>query len=189
MRPPAFAIGLALLAGMLTFPPVAADASPARYVYEKCDSVLPGGGTQGGTFTAAAGVPFKAENSCREPGGFLKISQAGSLPFSSAASWALPMSAPPGGKMESIAITAAICNAANTQVYAFALQKNWASNCAPEVRTYPIDSPSGTNALVSLGCTTGGDGTAEGDADENKKGCDASPWLEKLPRRPPDDPM
>lgn len=166
------------IAGLALLLPAVAGAAPSRYVYEKCDSVLPGGGTRDGTFTAVAGVPFKAENSCSEPGGFLKISQAGSLPFSSAASWALPMGAPPGGKMESIAITAAICNASNTQVYAFALQKNWASTCIPEVRTYPIDSSWGTNALISLGCTTsGGDGTGEGDPADENKGCDASPWI------------
>jgi hypothetical protein len=141
---------LALLFALVSAPGLAA-AAPARYVFEKCDSVLPGGGTDGATFVGPA--PFTPGNNCAEPEGALIILQGG--PTNSAeAHWALPMPAPPGGTMESITVTAELCDGTNhdPETVAYAIRPAWPVDCSVKVRSFPINSAGGSSGLLSLAC-------------------------------------
>ena len=145
------ALALALLLFGLVPPPNLAAASPARYVLEKCDSVLPGGGTEGAVFTGPA--PFTPGNNCAEANGALIILQGG--PTSNAGSrWSLPMPAPPGGTMESITVTGEMCDGTNHDpgTVAYAVQKSWPTDCKPEVRSFAINSAAGSAGVLSLAC-------------------------------------
>lgn len=68
---------LLLSATALFFIPQSALASPARYVYEICDSALPGGGVSGVGYTASSfgSALFSGANNCSRPNGSLSISR------------------------------------------------------------------------------------------------------------------
>ena len=117
----------------------------------ECDSVLPGGGTEGATFVGPA--PFTPGNNCAEPEGALIILQGG--PTNSAeAHWALPMPAPPGGTMESITVTAELCDGTNHDpgTVAYAIRPAWPVDCSVKVRSFPVNSAGGSSGLLSLAC-------------------------------------
>ena len=108
-RSAALAIGMALVA-VVALAPSAASASnaPARYVYEVCDSALPGGGDAGVSFAVNPGVALTPTDSCNQPGGALRIDETG--PVSATYSfWSVPIKAPPGGTIDSLTISAAKC--------------------------------------------------------------------------------
>lgn len=126
----------------------------ARYVLEKCDSALPGGGTAGAVFSGPA--PYTPGNNCAEAGGALVILQGG--PTSESEShWSLPIPAPPGGTLESVTVTAEICDGSNHDpgTVAYAIAPSWAPSCATQVRSFPVNSALGSSGLLSLGCSGG----------------------------------
>ena len=141
------AASLALSLGALVVLPTSASASPARYVFEMCDSALPDGGVSGVSyFQSSENGPFDAIDSCSESGGDLTISQTG-LIASQYAYWRLPIMPPPGGTMESITISAKGCGGAGTTDFAFT--DSWPPSeiwpppdCQFErVRTFQLNSP------------------------------------------------
>jgi hypothetical protein len=161
---------LALALGVLVVSPASAAAAPARYVFEMCDSALPGGGVSGvGYFQSPANGPFDATDNCSQPTGSLAISQTGFTP-SQYAYWRLPIAPPPGGRMESITITALSCGGAGT--VAFAFFESWppsdtwpTTDCQLEqVRTFSLDNPV-FPFWVWLGCDS-----------NNSEGCPGS-WI------------
>lgn len=149
MRRALAVILLALLLGLALS--AAAAAGPARYVLEKCDPALPGGGTEGATFHGQP--PYAGANNCNEPGGSIFIVQQGDVGTSSSY-WSLPLPAPPGGLTESVTVTGSMCNGANRDAgtVAFAVGPGWPLNCTGETRTFPVNSPAGSAGLVWLSC-------------------------------------
>jgi hypothetical protein len=146
------ALALALLLFGLVPPPNLAAGSPSRYVLEKCDSVLPNGGTEGASFTGPA--PFTPGNNCAEGDGALIILQGGET-NDAEAHWTLPMPAPPGGMMESIIVTAQLCDGTNHDpgTVAYAIQPAWSADCSPHTRSFPVNSAKGSPGLLSLACS------------------------------------
>lgn len=155
-------IGMALVAALASAPS-AASAAPARYVFEMCDSALPGGGDAGVSFAVNPGVPLTPTDNCSVPGGSLAITETGAV-SATYSFWALPIVAPPGGTMESITISGARCGGGGT--VAFVFSNGWPDNCAQEQRTiYQLNRTYGP-FLIWLGC----DGNYPG-------GCSAGPWI------------
>ena len=144
--------------------PTSASAGPARYVFEMCDSALPGGGDAGVQFAVNPGVPFSPSNNCSVPGGSLAINQTGPV-SATYAFWSLPIAPPPGGTIESVTVTAAKCSSGGGTV-AFVFSSGWPPNCAGEQRTiFQLDAAFGI-FWIWLGC----DGNYPG-------GCGAGPWI------------
>jgi hypothetical protein len=95
---------LALAALALAVLPAGAEASPSRYVYEMCDSVLPGGGVAGVLHSQSGGQPWGLDDNCDEPGGSLAVRETGPIAApGGSATWGVPLKPPPGGSMESLA--------------------------------------------------------------------------------------
>lgn len=134
----ALAIALAALAIL----PVGAEASPSRYVYEMCDSALPGGGVTGVLHGQAGGQPWSLDDNCSEPGGSLAIWQTGLIDPGGSASWGVPMKPPPGGSTESLAVSAEACGAygsATNGLVGWVLQRGWPPPlCNEEDRVFQL---------------------------------------------------
>lgn len=131
----------------------AAQASPARYIYEQCDSVLPGGGSAGVTFPAISNTPYVASNSCAQPGGALTISQVGTS-FGSYMFWNVPNGAPAGSHTESITLSATVCTQGDPAVLAYAFQQPWLDNCREETRTFRNESSLALGFRIWLECNS-----------------------------------
>ena len=106
-RPWLVALAIAVVGSALI--PATASAGPARYVFEMCDSSLPGGGVTGVRYAQNPGQPWEGVDNCEEPGGSLAIHLLGEVGPGGYATWALPIEPPPGGTMESTAVSAASC--------------------------------------------------------------------------------
>lgn len=145
------ALGLAV-AGLLWAVAVA-EAGPARYIYERCDSALPGGGVEGATFTSNPYNPFVPGNTCVEPNGGLSVTQTASS--SLLAFWTLPGGVPSGGWMEGLTVTATVCNPGIPNLIVFAFRRDWPGSCQEETRTYREVSPAPLDFYVWLGCDWG----------------------------------
>ncbi len=143
-----------------------AKAAPARYVYEMCDSALPGGGDAGVSFAVNPGVPYTPTDSCNQPGGSLKITETG--PVSASFSiWSVPIAAPPGGTMASVTMSGAKCDGYQSAVVAFVLiaSGNWPDDCSVEQQTIFQLNRSYGPLDIWLGC------------DGSKGSCTAGPWI------------
>ena len=152
MRVFAIAIAIALCTVAAALADAApAQGSPARFMLEKCDSALPGGGLEGAVFTGTS--PYEGWENCAESGGALIIRQGGG-PTTTSAYWSLPLPPPPGGFVESVTVTAELCSGSNqdAETVAFAIQGGWPLTCAPEARTFGIDSTAGSAGELYLGC-------------------------------------
>lgn len=145
------------LIGLTTLWLMALSGSPAtgnaaaRYVLEKCDSALPGGGTEGATFTGQP--PFVPGNDCAEQGGSIFVVQQGNA-NTGHGFWSLPIPPPPGGVVESITVTGSMCNGAHGDAgtVGFAVAPGWSLNCQTETHRYSINSASRVDAQIWLGC-------------------------------------
>jgi hypothetical protein len=151
---------LALLAYNTTaFVASAAKATPARFVYEACDSALPGGGLSGATFTVNPGVPFTPFNNCASPGGTIGIVETGTT-SATFAWWSVPIAAPPKGYVESVTVTGSPCNLGPANDHTFVYQNDppWPQNkCADETRVYHAHSnyspfSSGGGFVIMINC-------------------------------------
>jgi hypothetical protein len=130
-----------------------AQASPARYIYEQCDSVLPNGGTSG--VSALGGTySYAVKNTCADSGGALMIWQTGVF-GTQFANWTVPTGVPPGGRTETITVSATACNQGNPDVVAYAFRPDWSDNCSEEVKTYKDESSLALGFLVVLECKRG----------------------------------
>jgi hypothetical protein len=128
---------VAMLMMAVAGPAGQAQASPARYVFEMCDSALPGGGDAGVRYAQNSGQPWQATNRCNEPEGSLSIRQTGPIEPGGAANWALPIEPPPGGTMESIRISMGGCGQ-SPRVIAYVLYESWPLRCFPELRDFSL---------------------------------------------------
>ena len=158
----------ALAITFLAVLPASADASPSRYVFEMCDSALPGGGDAGVTFNESTANVYTAVDSCNKPFGSLGIYQTS--PTSEGYSyWNLPIRPPPGGTMESLTVAGQSCGREGT--LAFVYISSWppvgpgpSSGCGvEETRTFQLDTPSSLDLFwVWLGCNANSSGCAPG---------------------------
>jgi hypothetical protein len=132
---------LGLFAGTAT-----AAAGPARYVYEACDSALPGGGVAGFVYGPHPRGLFSGEDSCGQPGGALVLRQNQINPGDGGSTeWAVPISPPPGAALESITITAAACGSPSVpSVWSMgwtAPATNWPTqSCQQDVRSFRLSN-------------------------------------------------
>lgn len=149
----------------LALVPRLAAAAPARYVFEICDSALPGGGVGNLIAGQHPRFGFGLENSCAQPNGALIVRQP-EMPARDGgeASWGVPIAAPPGTGLESITVTATSC--AGPPSVASVVVPGWPRPiCAQEVRTFPLEDRF-QGFSVSLTCVDFGTGP-----------CHAGPWV------------
>ena len=120
-----------------------ASAGPSRYVFEMCDSVLPGGGVDGVVYGPHPRGLFSSENTCGQGGGALILRQNEIATGDGGdASWGIPIDPPKGVALESITITAAACGAPEASISSsgwISPPANWpGSNCAEDVRSFRL---------------------------------------------------
>ena len=126
------ALGLAGLASALV--PASASAAPARYVYEMCDSALPGASVPAG-ITVVGGsrnglTPF---DTCASPGGSIGIGETG--PASGTYTYlSIPVAVTPGGYVESLAISAAANDLGTANDHTFVYEQGWPRSGAGETQ-------------------------------------------------------
>jgi len=125
-----------------------ANASPARFVYEACDSALPGGGTQHIDYSPKAPSGFTFANTCAQPGGGLSITQSAPV-YGTFAFWSLKMPVTPGGRVDSLTVSGSTCNL-HAFNRAFVVQQGWPANAC--IGQLGIFSGSFGGAWVFLGC-------------------------------------
>ena len=161
---------LAALFGLLAWPS-AAGASPSRYVFEMCDSVLPGGGVDGVVYGAHPRGLFSSENTCSQPGGALILRQGAiGTGDGGSASWAIPIAPPTGAVLESVTITAAACGATEPSIWSL----GWISppsawpetNCGEDVRSFRLVNDFKA-FFIELKCVDY----------KHQNSCPAGPWI------------
>lgn len=142
---PRLRLGVICVCGLATAvlgvvqPPVAI-AGPARYVYEACDSALPGGGVPAGTrFVVNPGVAMAGGNSCASSGGSLSITETGQT-SSTYSYWSVPIEADPGGYVESLTISGAACNLGPGNDHTFVYEQGWPGSCSESQRIFQVNS-------------------------------------------------
>lgn len=128
-----------------------ASASSARYIYEVCDSALPGGGVPAGLkFTVNPGVPLSPAQNCAQPGGSIAINQTGPV-TATYSFWEIPIAAAPGGEIETYVASGAACGGTGT--VAFFYSRGWPSlACQDEQHLIHAGGGLDLGALLWLGC-------------------------------------
>ncbi|HWW66506.1 MAG TPA: hypothetical protein VNY83_00850 [Solirubrobacterales bacterium] len=138
---------IALLALGISFP-AAANAAPARFVYEVCDSALPGGSTPGVSFSVNPGVALSGSNTCAQPGGSLGITETGHV-SGTYSYWNVPIAIVPGGEVETLTLSGQACLGAGT--VAFAYERGWPTNCGSDTQHISHSNP-WLGIWIYLGC-------------------------------------
>lgn len=154
------ATAVAIVAGLGT--PTAVEAGPARYVYEICDSALPGGGVDGVVWGPHPKGYFSSENTCGQKGGALVVRQneipAGRQDEATGgdADWAVPVVAAPGTNLESITITGSACGGASgAKIWSadwVAPAESWPGICGQDVRTFRLHDVEEADFFIELKC-------------------------------------
>lgn len=108
-----------------------AQAAPARFTYELCDSALPGGNPPPASFTVGPGVPFTPFQTCAQPGGSIGIVETGPT-AASFAWWSLAIPATPGGYVESVAASGSASGLGPGNNHTYAYEQGWPQNNAGE---------------------------------------------------------
>ncbi len=143
---------LALSLTLLLVPYQAFADGPARFILEKCDSELPGGSVEGIAYKGSSS--FTPAENCSVPEGVVFIVQT-SATSNSSAQWSVPLPPPPGGSVESITVTGQMCDGSyhDPGTLAFAVTATWPVTCAPETRTFIVNSTVPNPGLLFLGCS------------------------------------
>jgi hypothetical protein len=84
--------------------PSTALAAPSKFVFESCDSALPGGGVPEWEFQANPGVPFAPVVYCASPGGAMGVAQMGQT-SATVGLMEIAIPATPGGFVEAETIS------------------------------------------------------------------------------------
>jgi len=153
-----FALVLIAIAATLMGPVASGRASegPAHYLFEVCDPSLPGGNTPGVFFEGDTRYAIPNNTCSQQVSGSLGISAPGGLSKDTGSEnrWTVPVSAPSGGTVESLTISAATCGASGVSNQNYVFQPGWPGNCVGEVqRTFHL--PSGTSRAdvpIALEC-------------------------------------
>jgi hypothetical protein len=137
-----------------------AEAGPARYVYEICDSALPSGGVEGVVYAPHPRGFFSSENTCGQPGGALVVGQNEIPPGNGEggdSDWAVPVIAAPGTSLESITITGSACGASDELAIT---SSQWIepvtvwppATCQQDVRSFRLLDPAKAFFYIRLKC-------------------------------------
>jgi hypothetical protein len=113
---------LALL-GLGVLPSTAA-ASPSKFIYETCDSALPGGNSPKARFVVNPGVPMTPFDTCAQPGGAIGITETGPT-AATFAFWDIEVPSTPGGFVETITLTAASWALGPGNDHTFVYEQGW----------------------------------------------------------------
>lgn len=148
------AVSLALAIAALVALPAHAAAAPARYIYEMCDSALPGGGDAGVRFAVNPGVPFTPNDSCSQPGGSLGITLTGNTSGYQGSFWSVPVARLPGGTTESVTISAGSCNDTQANIETFVFAQGFPPSCTTEEQ-HVFFGGGGFDVWIWLGCNYG----------------------------------
>ncbi len=145
------ALALICLAGISVFLAAGATASPSRFVYEACDSALPGGNVPGATLKINYGTPYTGGNNCEQPGGSLWLSQTGST-SENFAIWSVPIAVTPGGYLDGMTLSGSACGLTSASI-AFAFNQGWPANaCVEQQRIYHWSGAYFPSFFIWLGC-------------------------------------
>jgi hypothetical protein len=113
--------------------PSAANAAPSKFVYELCDSALPGGNSPPASFVVNPGVPLTPFNTCAQPGGAIGITETGPT-AATFAYWSVGVPNTPGGFVESVTLSAAAGGLGPGNDHTFAYESGWPANNNGESR-------------------------------------------------------
>jgi hypothetical protein len=125
--------------------------APARFIYERCDPAVPGGGTEGAVFAGNFG--YIPGNTCAEADGALILSQGPDM-GAGQSSWAVPIAATPGGSVEAVALTAQVCNGQShdAAVDGVVLGQPWPADCVLHTRAFGTAAAASGLPLLALRC-------------------------------------
>jgi hypothetical protein len=148
-------LGLLLCMVLNAAPGLASANGPSQFAVELCDPAIPGGNAPGAVFegnkSVASGPRVTPYNNCGQPGGSLGIYASNEFgkdeaPFNS---WTLPVSAPPGGGIEALSVSAAACGSSNFSEF-YVMEPGWPPNCASESRATFKFNPTLPSAVVPI---------------------------------------
>jgi hypothetical protein len=157
-----FAVGAALL-GAAIWSPGGASAEPSRFLYEVCDSALPGGNTPAVRFVQNPGTAFAASNTCSQPGGSLSIAATGTIQATFSL-WSVTIPVVHGGKIESTRVSANFCSrGTGASGWAFTnVPGPWPTDACIDL--YKDLQGSYGGGWIFLGCTNAGGSACPGGA-------------------------
>lgn len=150
-------IWLGTLAAILGWAPTGASAAPSKFVYELCDSALPGGGDPSASFTVNPGVPFTPFDTCAQPGGSIGITETGST-AATFAYWSIAVPATPGGFVESETISAVAYGLGPGNDHTYVYEQGWPpNNFGENKRVFPVNTSytpfnSGGGFVILMNC-------------------------------------
>ena len=151
------AFGAALVAALAAsaLAPAPGEAS-SRFVYEVCDSALPGGGVPASKLVDNPDGQLVGSQNCAAPGGAFAIAEPGPA-ASTYAYWSVPIAATPGGYVESLTTAGGVCGLGPGNMVAFVYAQGWPVTCSDSVRIDHVhDAPAtyfpGTSVTVFLNC-------------------------------------
>ena len=136
--------------------PAPAGAAPSKFVYELCDSALPGGNSPSTSFVVNPGVPLTPFNSCAQPGGAIGITETGPT-AATFAFWNISVPPTPGGFVESVTLSAAAAGLGPGNDHTFAYKQGWPANNAESQRIFHVASApgslsSGAGFVILMNC-------------------------------------
>ena len=149
-------LGLLLCAVLVVASAPASANGPSQFVVELCDPVIPGGNTPGAT--SAANTNFVTPyNNCGQPGGSVGLYAFTEFGKDRGpnSSWTLPVSAPPGGGIEALTVSASSCGA-NQNAEFYVMEPGWPANCFGESRATFKFNPALPSAVVPIVMNCGG---------------------------------
>ena len=146
----AILLGLLLCIVLGIAPALASANGPSQFVVELCDPAIPGGNAPGAVFAGNTNfvTPY---NNCGQPGGSLGIYAAREFGKDAgrANSWTLPVSSPPGGGIEALTVSAAVCGG-SPQAEFYVLEPGWPPSCVGESRATFKFNPTLPSAVVPI---------------------------------------
>jgi hypothetical protein len=121
------------LAAFLAAIASSAQASPSRFVYEMCDSQIPGGNPPSVSPTLTPDVNVVPFQTCAQPGGWFGLEQIGSMrPLSAQSVVAVPPT--PGGFVESESMVGVSANLGALAAHSFVYEQGWPVEALGELR-------------------------------------------------------
>jgi hypothetical protein len=110
-----------------------ASAGQSRFVYELCDSAMPGGNPPVTSAPFPPGVAFSVSQNCAQPGGWVTFGQSGSVPLV-AGQEVVSVPETPGGFVESETMTAEAQNLGTAAKQSWVAEYGWPTDGAGESR-------------------------------------------------------
>jgi hypothetical protein len=125
-----------------------AEAQPSRFVYELCDSAVPGGDPPAIEFHTEPGAAFAPFDTCSSPGGSIGVSETGQV-TQAAGRLEVAVPATPGGYVEGETISGFASNLQPGNEGSHVYVDGWPVNGQAEARFFQIRS--GPSNLIGVG--------------------------------------